>query len=282
MPKNNVSEPITDQEIAFARLVFSGTMTDQRAAEAVGLNPKTAAYTKSKPCVLAYMLEHRAALQQQLVEQEAEGLRRRTTGRQQVLARLWEIANMSPEMTRGSITGQIKVLSMIVAIEGVIQDRVPAPREQTHSAAHRRSMSVSGLASRRRKPRLSPNADLDQEDQEEEELGVSQVGPTPGSAADAPPRTRPLPPLSPSTPANPPSPMARSSRKRNRGIMPPLLQTPGAPSPSQRASLPAALTSAKKRIKALPIASKVQKGRILSNFTKTGELRVPHSSLLLA
>ena len=61
MPKNKVSDPITDQEIAFAHLVFSGTMTDQRAAEAVGLNPATAAYTKSKPCVLAYMLEHRAA-----------------------------------------------------------------------------------------------------------------------------------------------------------------------------------------------------------------------------
>jgi hypothetical protein len=39
MPKNKVSDPITDQEIAFARLVLSGAMTDRRAAEAVGLNP---------------------------------------------------------------------------------------------------------------------------------------------------------------------------------------------------------------------------------------------------
>jgi hypothetical protein len=37
MPKNKVSDPITDQEIAFARLVLSGAMTDRRAAEAVGL-----------------------------------------------------------------------------------------------------------------------------------------------------------------------------------------------------------------------------------------------------
>ena len=35
MPKNQVSDPITDQEITFARLVLSGTMTDRRAAEAV-------------------------------------------------------------------------------------------------------------------------------------------------------------------------------------------------------------------------------------------------------
>jgi hypothetical protein len=123
MPKNKVSDPITDQEIAFARLVLSGAMTDRRAAEAVGLNPDSAAYTKAKPRVRAYMLEHRAAVQRQLVQQEAEGLRRLNLDREQVLDRLWQIANLSPEMTRGSITGQVKALSMIVAIEGLIPDR---------------------------------------------------------------------------------------------------------------------------------------------------------------
>ena len=49
MPKNKISDPITDQEIAFARLILSGAMTDRQAAEAVGLNPDSAAYTKSKP-----------------------------------------------------------------------------------------------------------------------------------------------------------------------------------------------------------------------------------------
>ena len=130
MPKNKVSDPITDQEIAFARLVLSGAMTDRRAAEAVGLNPDSAAYIKSTPRVRAYMLEHRAAVQQQLVQQEAdlsrraaEGLRRLNLDREQVLARLWEIANLSPEMTRGSITGQVKALSMIVAMQNFIPDR---------------------------------------------------------------------------------------------------------------------------------------------------------------
>jgi hypothetical protein len=58
MPKNKVTDPITDQEIAFARLVLSGVMTDRRAAEAVGLDPDSAAYTKAKPRVRDYMLEH--------------------------------------------------------------------------------------------------------------------------------------------------------------------------------------------------------------------------------
>jgi hypothetical protein len=123
MPKNKVTDLITDQEIAFARLVLSGTMTDRDAAQAVGLNPDTAAYTKSKPRVRAYMIEHRAAVQQQLIEQETEAARRLNLGREKILARLWEIANLDPEMTRGSITGQVRALSMIVAMQGLIPDR---------------------------------------------------------------------------------------------------------------------------------------------------------------
>jgi hypothetical protein len=144
MPKNTacpgvpwVSDPITDQEIAFAHLIMSGTMNDRRAAETVGLNPDTAAYTKAKPRVRAYMIEHRAAVNEKLVDQEAdlsrlprlaEGravdrLRQLNLGRDQILARLWELATLSHEVTRGSIAGQIKALTMIVAIEGLIPDR---------------------------------------------------------------------------------------------------------------------------------------------------------------
>jgi hypothetical protein len=133
MPINNVSDPITDQEVAFARLVLSGTMNDRRAAEAVGLHPDSAAYTKSKPCVRAYMLEHRAAVQQQLVVQDTQELRRLNLGRDQILARLWEIANLDPERTRGSASAQVKALSMIVAIEGQIPDR-RAVSSQSQSA----------------------------------------------------------------------------------------------------------------------------------------------------
>ena len=96
MPKSNLSDLITDQEITFARLVLSGTMTDRDAAEAAGLNPDTAAYIKSKPRVRAYMLEHRAAVQQQLVAQDTEELRRVNLSRDQVLARLWQIADLAP------------------------------------------------------------------------------------------------------------------------------------------------------------------------------------------
>jgi hypothetical protein len=123
MPKNQVSDLITDQEIVFAHLVLSGTMTDRQAAEAAGLNPDTAAYTKAKPRVRAYMLEHRAAMHDRLLQQESEEQRRLNLGRERVLARLWEIADLDPDMTRNSMSAQIKALSMIVAIEGLIPDR---------------------------------------------------------------------------------------------------------------------------------------------------------------
>jgi hypothetical protein len=76
-------------------------MNDRRAAEAVGLNPETAAYTKAKPRVRAYMSEHRAAVKERLVDQEAEGLRKLNLGRDQILTRLWELATLSHESTQG-------------------------------------------------------------------------------------------------------------------------------------------------------------------------------------
>jgi hypothetical protein len=168
MPKNQVSDPITDQEIAFAHLVLSGTMTDRRAAEAVGLNPDTAAYTKAKPRVRAYLLEHRAAVHKRLVEQEVEqetgGLRQLNPGREQVLARLWEIANLRPEMTRGSVTGQVKALAMIIAIEGLIPDRravssekksAPPPTGKIYAAAWLRKQQGNT-------PVPQPSPDLDE------------------------------------------------------------------------------------------------------------------------
>jgi hypothetical protein len=123
MPTNIVEDLITDKEIEFAHGIMSGTMTDRQAAEAAGLNPDTASYTKTKPRVRAYMQEHRAAVAAKLVDLEVEALRQRNRSRDQTLARLWELANLTPEATRGSIAGQVKAMAMIVAIEGLIPDR---------------------------------------------------------------------------------------------------------------------------------------------------------------
>ena len=190
MPKNKVSDLITDQEMAFARLVLSGTMTDRDAAQAVGISPDTAAYTKSKPRVRAYMIEHRAAVQQKLLEQEAEGLRRLNLGREQVLARLWEIANLSPEMTRGSITGQVKALSMIVAIQGLIPDRRAGSPEKTSAPPPSRPEIYRAAWLREKTIDPQPDPALAQE---EDEPGLTEPETAPGSAGDAPPPPGPAP-----------------------------------------------------------------------------------------
>jgi hypothetical protein len=203
MPKNKVSDPITDQEIAFARLVLSGAMTDRRAAEAVGLNPNSAAYTKAKPRVRAYMLDHRAAVQQRLVQQEADlsrravdGQRRLNLDREQVLNPLWEIANLSPEMTRDNVTGQVKALSMIVAMENFIPDRraissekksAPPPvHAEIYASAWLRGQQATTPATTND---TQPNPAPSQEEAQQEHSPVA-----PGSAEQAPPGPGPSQP----------------------------------------------------------------------------------------
>jgi hypothetical protein len=152
------------------------------------------------------MIEHRAAMQQKLLEQETEGLRRQELRREQVLDRLWEIAKMSPEMTRGSITGQVKALSMIVAMEGLIPDRragasdnksTPPPTQADIYPAASAPRPAVGL-SRQQEKNLDPQPDPAHA-QEQEEPGLVEPETTPGSAEDAPP-----------TPAMPPSPIPSS------------------------------------------------------------------------
>lgn len=137
MPKNPVNDPITDQEIDFAGLVLSGTVTDRQAAETAGLNPYTAAYTKAKPRVPAYMLEHRAAAEQHLAKQEAEQASLRDICRERVLARLWKIADLDTEKTRNSASGQMKALAMIVALERLLPDHRAAADKKAAPFARR-------------------------------------------------------------------------------------------------------------------------------------------------
>jgi hypothetical protein len=130
MPKNNVTDPITDQEIAFARLVLSGTMS-----------------------------------------------------RDQVLARLWEIANLSPEITRGNVAGQVKALSMIIAIEGLIPDRRASPA-QNKSAPPPVAAQIYEAAWLRTR---QPGENVDPQPPPTHEEAASEPPSAPGCAEGAPP-----------------------------------------------------------------------------------------------
>jgi hypothetical protein len=131
--------------------------------------------------------QHRTAVQQQLVEQETDRLRQHNLWRQQVLDRLWEIANLPAEVTRGSISGQVKAISMIVAIEGLIPDR-RAGSKNNQSAPPPSQPDIYPAAWLRRQqgetidPQPGPALV-----EEEDEPNLAEPEPAPGSAEDAPP-----------------------------------------------------------------------------------------------
>jgi hypothetical protein len=213
MPKNTVSDPITDQEIAFAHLIMSGTMNDRRAAEAVGLNPETASYTKSKPRVRAYMIERRAAVTERLVDQEADGMRKLNLGRDQILARLWELANLSHEVTRGIIAGQIKALTMIVAIEGLIPSGMNA-RRLSPSAAQPAAPPIKAdfyTSEWRRKQKHQAAGE-----EPGDAVAAAEAQPAAPQIPDPEPALNPAPKLATDAPLRPTSPAlpTPSSRKR--------------------------------------------------------------------
>ena len=222
MPKN--TDPITNQEIDFARHLLSGTMTDRCAAGAAGLDPDSAAETKAKPCVRAYLLahqvEHQAADPQHPIEQDPGEPRPITPDRGQILARLWEIANLSPESTRGSISGQVKALSLIVAIEGLIPDR----RALTHSKSGPPPVKADIYAAAWRRTQPDENPDPQ----------PAAPAPTPETAPDPSPAA-PTGPIIPASlmPAQTMPAMSRlphgrlrCSRHQNRLLHKPLYPTP--------------------------------------------------------
>ena len=164
------------------------------------------------------MIEHRAAVREKLVDQEAEGLRKLNLGRDQILARLWELATLSHEVTRGIIAGQIKALSMIVAIEGLIPDRRLSP-SRTQPAAPpvgtQTSTAPGGSANSSTKPQLK-----------------SQAIPLPPRKPNPP---RPRSPTRSLLPVRPPSWRRRAPSALLTGTL--TATSPALPTPSSRTAL---------------------------------------------
>jgi hypothetical protein len=134
MPKGPVETPITDQEIAFAHLVMAGTMTDREAAKGAGLNPKQAAYVKAKPRVKAYMAEHRASVAAAISEHESASLAELNVTRETIMARYWELSQLSVTQTNGNIAGQVRALDSLRDMLGLLGNQVPAKEEEQRLA----------------------------------------------------------------------------------------------------------------------------------------------------
>jgi hypothetical protein len=108
-----------------------------------------------------------------------QNLHQQTITRQRVLNRLWEIANLGPEQTRGSITGQVKALSMIVSIEGLIPNPRAASAEKPAPSAGKAQIYQAAWLRKR-------NAEAVQAEPASEETDPSQQTVTSAEAASSP------------------------------------------------------------------------------------------------
>jgi hypothetical protein len=84
-----------------------------RGRRGVGLDPGRAAYVKAKPRVKAYMDDHRASVRVGLVQHEVDTLVEFNIGREQLLAKWWEFANIDPKLTGYNTSGQSKALDSL-------------------------------------------------------------------------------------------------------------------------------------------------------------------------
>jgi hypothetical protein len=109
-------------------------------------------------------------------------------------------------MTRGSITGQVKALSMIVAIQGLIPDRRAGSAEKNPAPPppNRRSMPPLGVAGSRGKP-PAPSPTLPLTKKPRKKMGSPFPRPNPLPARR---QTSLRTPALSLTPASPPSPIA--------------------------------------------------------------------------
>jgi hypothetical protein len=112
-----------------------------------------------------------------------DGLHRLHLDREQVLNRLWEIANLSPEMTRNSLTGQVKALSMIVAMLDLIPNRRAASAQKEPAPASAPQIHTAAWLRRHKAVTIDPQPSPAPQGQEGE--------PAPSSAADTPPNPHP-------------------------------------------------------------------------------------------
>jgi hypothetical protein len=99
--------------------------------------------------------------------------------------RLWQIADMDPEMTRNSASSQVKAISMIIAIEGLIPPRTTVAAEnQPASPPVDPPFYVSAWA-RTRQNGETANSEPSPDPAEQEAL--TEVQSAPGRAIDPPP-----------------------------------------------------------------------------------------------
>lgn len=92
------------------------------AARVLGWPLKTVMATLRQPHVKLYAIEYRSIYVKELARVRNLSLNKVVVTRESILARLMEIAQMDPALTRGSTDGQVKALRILSEIHGFMKD----------------------------------------------------------------------------------------------------------------------------------------------------------------
>ena len=111
--------PITEQEIKYAHLLMCGKHTDMAAAELAGFNRNFASRLKFKPRVQQYMLLYRTQFATMMANQELAAIRKFDISRTSLIQLNWTLANLPPERTRDTISGQVEASREVAELLGL-------------------------------------------------------------------------------------------------------------------------------------------------------------------
>ncbi len=116
-PIKKAKQPITELEMTFCHLCMSGDggkgMSQEKAAEKLGLPAKDGRVIAQRLQVKAYFEEYRRTFMMEMARQEATQVHKFDVTRANAVALLWKLANTAPERTRGSINGQVDAVDKI-------------------------------------------------------------------------------------------------------------------------------------------------------------------------
>jgi hypothetical protein len=113
--------PISEQEMAFCHLLITRNAknrTEAQCAEMAGFPPKSANVLKRKPRIQQYLMIYQTQFAAMMAQQEVDKMLALDIDRSALVRKLWMLANITPERTRGTITGQVDAIEQIAGMLG--------------------------------------------------------------------------------------------------------------------------------------------------------------------
>ena len=175
---------LTEMQLRFVT-AWTGNLI--AAARVAGYsNPKGAAYKLMRdPHVVKALQKKQESMLQESGEQFARTL---PLSRADVIDRLWQLAQLSPERTNGTVTGQVKAAQALEQVFALNMDRNQALKGQLQrkSEAELEFYAVHGfLPHREEKPTLKSPTEAPQLPQANDQSGSPASEPVTASAANS-------------------------------------------------------------------------------------------------